>query len=335
MVSERPGNLVYLARISHKHCNEIGQSVLSDGSDGQFHPVACEKFGLGKVKKKIPIETTYHHGEGGLMGMALHPNFKQNHWIYLYNTIEKSGKTVNRVERYKFSNGSLTEKTIIIDDIPGESYHDGGRIAFGPDGYLYITTGDAGHAVLAQDLTSLAGKILRLKDDGTLPPDNPYGSPVYSYGHRNPQGLTWDASQQLWSTEHGPSGLVGGRDELNRIEKGKNYGWPFIAGIETASGMRSPVIQSGIFHSWAPASALYWDGSVFFGGLYGEALFEARIDKNPVELKAHFKGRFGRIRTVVLGPDGYFYIMTSNRDGRGFPREGDDKIIKIDPKFFR
>lgn len=290
---------------------------------------------IGKEIKKVPVETTYHHGEGGLMGMALHPDFKNNQWIYLYNTVEKNGKTVNRVERYKFTGSGLSDKTIIIDNIPGASYHDGGRIAFGPDGLLYITTGDAGEGLLAQDLNSLAGKILRIKDDGSLPSDNPFGTAVYSYGHRNAQGLAWDPSDQLWSTEHGPSGVIGGRDELNKIEKGKNYGWPLIAGDESSPGMESPIIQSGLLETWAPASALFWDGSVFFGGLMGEALYEARIEESKVDLKEHFKGRFGRIRTVLLGPDGYFYFMTSNRDGRGTPRKGDDKIIKIDPALFR
>jgi glucose/arabinose dehydrogenase len=301
--------------------------------------LATERSGnlviFGKKTKRIPIDTTYHHGEGGLMGMALHPRFQLNRWIYLYNTIQKGNKTVNRVERYRFSQDGLTEQTIILDDIPGASYHDGGRIAFGSDDYLYITTGDAGDGGLAQDLNSLAGKILRIDDEGKIPSDNPFGNAVYSYGHRNSQGLTWDSSNQLWSTEHGPSGLIGGRDELNRIEKGQNYGWPLITGSQTSAGMKSPVIQSGITDTWAPGSALYWDGSIFFGGLRGEALYEARVDQNPVELKEHFKNRFGRIRTVLLGPDGYFYFMTSNRDGRRAPYSGDDKIIKIHPSLFR
>ncbi len=289
----------------------------------------------GEIIKKIPIESSSHFGEGGLLGMALHPNFAYNRWLYIYNTIIKNTRTFNRVERYRFDNGELTEQTIIIDNIPGAMYHDGGCMAFGPDGYLYITTGDAGDDMLAQDLNSLAGKILRLRDDGSLPPDNPFGNTVYSYGHRNSQGLTWDSSQRLWSTEHGPSGFESGYDELNLIEKGQNYGWPIIRGMETAEGMKIPVLQSGRDQTWAPASALFWDGSIFFGGLRAETLYEAIIDENPIKLKEHFKGKFGRIRTVVLGPDGYLYLTTSNRDGRGFPKEGDDKIIKIDPTIFR
>jgi glucose/arabinose dehydrogenase len=290
---------------------------------------------INKNQRTILFNQPLTYGEGGLHGIALHPNFSSNHWIYLYRTIKKGRHTINRVERYRLENDKLTDGTIIIDDIPGAMYHDGGRIAFGPDGYLYIATGDASQPDLAQDLHSLAGKILRLSADGSIPADNPFSNATYSYGHRNPQGLTWDDSQRLWSTEHGPSGIDRGEDELNLIEKGQNYGWPIITGNQTKPNMKTPMLQSGKEETWAPASALYWDGSIFFGGLRGSALYEAQINKNPIELKEHFKGQFGRIRTVVLGPDGYFYLTTSNRDGRGFPRQGDDKIIKINPRIFR
>lgn len=292
---------------------------------------------LNKDKRILLLNQPLSYGEGGLLGMTLHPHFQNNHWIYLYRAIKKDRRTVNRIERYRLDNRLLTDKVIILDDIPSAKYHDGGRMAFGPDGYLYITTGDAGQSNLAQDIHSLAGKILRLTEDGSIPADNPFGNAIYSYGHRNSQGLTWDSLQRLWSTEHGPSGIDGGtgQDELNLIEKGQNYGWPLIKGMESRPNMKTPILESGIEETWAPASALYWDGSVFFGGLRGSALYEAQIDKNPIDLKEHFKGQLGRIRTVVLGPDGYFYLTTSNRDGRGFPQKGDDKIIKINPQIFR
>jgi glucose/arabinose dehydrogenase len=285
---------------------------------------------LGKKTQAVQMKNIQIYGESGLLGMTLHPNFKQNQFIYLYYTTKKNGNVYNRVERYVYKEGKLIDPTLIIDEIPGAIYHDGGRIAFGPDGYLYITTGDANQAHLAQNVNSLAGKILRVKDDGRIPEDNPFGNAVYSYGHRNPQGLTWDSSLQLWSTEHGASG----QDEVTQIKKGANYGWPVIRGDEKKEGMQSPVLHSGD-DTWAPASALYWKGSIFFGGLRGQALFEAKIDKNPIELSAHFKNQFGRIRTVSMGPDGYFYILTSNRDGRGFPKKNDDRIIRIDPEIFR
>ena len=221
----------------------------------------------------------------------------------------------------------------------------GGKIAFGPDDYIYITTGDAGNAELAQNTDSLAGKILRLKDDGSIPGDNPFGNAVYSYGHRNSQGLAWDDKGQLWSTEHGRSGVLSGLDELNFIEKGKNYGWPVIQGDERREGMYSPVIQSGPDETWAPAGAVYLpakrqaglDGSIFFTGLRGESIYQAKIsqDGSVGAIIAHFHGTFGRLRAIQIGPDGFLYISTSNTDGRGEPRPGDDKIIRINPSIFQ
>ncbi len=291
---------------------------------------------IGDNERVYIIEGVKHIGEGGLLGMALHPRFSENQWMYLYFTTKNDEGLINRVERYRFAGDRLTEKTAIIDNIPGAAYHDGGRIAFGPDGYLYITTGDAGKNNLAQDVNSLAGKILRLKDDGLIPSDNPFGNAVYSYGHRNSQGLVWDDKGQLWATEHGRSGILSGLDELNLIKKGKNYGWSVIQGDETKANMESPITQSGPDETWAPAGATFWNGSVFFGGLRGEALYEANvINERNVSIKVHFRKEFGRIRAVVLGPDGYLYITTSNSDSRGVPKANDDKVIRIDPRIFR
>ncbi|MBD3208250.1 MAG: PQQ-dependent sugar dehydrogenase [Candidatus Nealsonbacteria bacterium] len=287
---------------------------------------------IGEKGKTTRIEGVEHIGEGGLLGMTLHPNFPENNWIYLYLTTRSDEGLINRVERYSLRENQLSEKKIIIDSIPGAAYHDGGRIQFGPDGLLYITTGDSGSNSLAQDASSLAGKILRLEDDGGVPQRNPFDSPVYSYGHRNPQGLAWDENDQLWSTEHGRSGILSGLDELNLIQRGKNYGWPLIQGDETQAEMVSPVIHSGSDTTWAPAGAAYKDGSIFFCGLRGSALYEAEInlqEKKVDSLNIHFKDVFGRLRAAVLGPDGNLYITTSNTDGRGNPRSGDDKIIRI------
>lgn len=306
---------------------------------------------LGKDKKTYRIEGVAHQGEGGLLGMALHPDFEQNNWIYLYLTTSSDGGLKNRVERYRFENDFLTDRRVIIDGIPGATYHDGGRMRFGPvsaptsvgatagkpDYYLFITTGDAGRSNLAQDKNSLAGKILRIKDNGEIPSDNPFGNlpagqagAVWSYGHRNPQGLAWDDKGQLWATEHGRSGILSGFDELNLIENGKNYGWPEIQGDERKDGMESPVLHSGSDYTWAPADIEFVRGSLFFGGLRGEALYEARSNRDgKPDLKIHFLGQFGRLRAVKLGPDGMLYITTSNTDGRGVPRAGDDKIIRI------
>ena len=292
---------------------------------------------IGSETKVIKeIEGVKHIGEGGLLGLALHPNFSLNSFIYLYSTTQDASGISNRVERYKFLNDTLSERKVILAGIKGSSNHDGGRIAFGPDGYLYITTGDAENSNLAQDKNSLNGKILRIKDDGNIPPDNPFGNAVYSMGHRNPQGLAWDKDGTLWETEHGPSGIQTGYDEINKITKGANYGWPEVRGNQTKEGFVSPVIQSGSEDTWAPSGMIYWSGSLFFSGLRGEALYEAKITKeNKLNLITHFKQRFGRIRAVVLGTDGFIYLSTSNRDGRGQVKEGDDKIIKINPRIFR
>jgi len=195
---------------------------------------------------------------------------------------------------------------------------------------------DSWHSELAQDINSLAGKILRLRDDGTYPEDNPFRNAVYSYGHRNPQGLAWDSDGNLWSTEHGRSGKLSGMDELNLIEKGKNYGWPIIQGDESRDEMITPKVNSGPDETWAPAGMAFYDNSLFFSGLRGETLYEAKIENgNVVELKAHFRKEFGRLRAVVIGPNDNLYISTSNTDGRGKERSGDDKIIKIPLDTFR
>lgn len=293
---------------------------------------------IGNNRKVIQIEGVRHVGEGGLLGLAVHPRFDHNHWIYLYLTTLAGDGLINRVERYRLENDRLTNRHLIIDKIPGAAIHDGGRIAFGPDRYLYITTGDAGKPNLAQDKNSLAGKILRLWDDGSIPKDNPFGNAIWTYGHRNPQGLAWDGSGRLWATEHGRSIPFSGYDEINLIEKGKNYGWPEIQGDESGPGMEKPAIHSGPDTTWAPAGAAYLDDNIFFGGLRGEVLYQTEIPFYGTalgQLKIHFDGQFGRIRAVVIGPDGYLYISTSNTDGRGNPRAGDDKIIKINPTALR
>lgn len=288
---------------------------------------------------EISIEGVSHRGEGGLLGMTLHPDFKENGWLYLYMTTmrDDGSGTINRVVRYRLSGSALTDGKVIVDDIPGAAYHDGGRIAFGPDGLLYVTTGDATVSEYAADTGSLAGKILRFTDDGSISTGNPFGNAVYSYGHRNPQGLTWDDAGNLWSTEHGRTTLtLTGMDEVNLIVPGGNYGWPESEGDTVLPGTVAPKIHSGPSVTWAPASALFWDGSVFFGGLRGETLYEAVLSGTEVvELKEHFTGEFGRIRSVVRGPDGAFYLTTSNRDGRGDVRSGDDKIVRLNPLQFR
>ncbi len=290
---------------------------------------------IGERGRVFEIAGVRHVGEGGLLGLALHPNFVDTRWLYLYLTTQVEGGLRNRVERYTLSDDALTERVVLLEGIPGAPFHDGGRIAFGFDGHLYVTTGDAGNPSAAQDRGTLAGKILRLTDTGAIPPDNPLGTLVYSYGHRNPQGLAWDEAGQLWATEHGRSGLQSGFDELNRITPGANYGWPAIQGDETNEDMTAPVMHSGPDHTWAPAGAAYWAGSVLFAGLRGQALYEARLDGETPELVIHLQGDYGRLRLVRLGPDGWLYLGTSNTDGRGRPRPGDDRVVRVDPDALR
>lgn len=279
-----------------------------------------------KIAKVIAtIEEVAPVGEGGLLGVAVHPNFEKNSFIYLYYTYQAEGNYFNKVVRYQLKNSQLTNATVMIDDIPGAAIHDGGRLRFGPDGYLYITTGDAQTPEAAQDPQSLAGKILRLTEDGTIPVDNPFpGSPVFSYGHRNPQGIAWDEEGQLWETEHGSSA----HDEINLIKAGNNYGWPVVRGEQRKKGMEPPILQSGST-TWAPSGAEILNGILYFTGLRGRALYGFNL--KTMRLDNYFSGKFGRMRDIRLGPDKLFYVLTNNRDGRGIPKQEDDMIIVINP----
>ncbi len=275
----------------------------------------------------LTIDEVAHTGEAGLLGIAVHPVFDENRFIYVYYTYRSNRGLSNKVVRFRMEGRDLLDEKLIIDNIPGASIHDGGRIKFGPDGLLYITTGDATNTNSARDKNSLAGKILRLKDDGTVPANNPFpGSPVYSFGHRNPQGLAWDDKGRLWATEHGSQAY----DELNLIEPGKNYGWPDIRGDEKSQRLVSPVLHSDT-DTWAPSGIAFFKGSLFFAGLRGQGLFQVPLDDKPV-LRRQLNRDFGRLRDVVVGPDDHLYILTSNRDGRGSAAEDDDRMIRMDPE---
>ena len=227
---------------------------------------------------------------------------------------------------------------VLLDNIPAAPIHDGGRLRFGPDGQLYITAGDASNASRAQDLASSASKILRISRDGTTPRDNPFGSPLYSYGHRNPQGLDWHpVTGDLWASEHGNTG----NDEVNVIDAGGNYGWPQIEGAAAMTGMRTPITFYN--PAIAPSGASFYQGerfprfvnNLFIGTLRGTHLLRLIVDSSPprrvVSQERLLEGRFGRIRDVVTGPDGYLYFCTNNRDGRGNPASTDDRIVRLVP----
>ena len=304
--------------------------------DGILNPEPVATFDVGA-------------GEGGLLGLALDPKFDQNHFLYLYYTYFEFPYTYNKVLRYTENNNTLSDELVLVDKIPGGLVHDGGRLKFGPDQKLYITTGDAGNAGSAQDLNSLAGKILRINSDGSIPPDNPFSdSMVFSYGHRNPQGLDWEPiTGKLVEAEHGPTGERGfAHDEINIIEAGKNYGWPkFIGGEEHSIGFVSPIIHSGD-DTWAPSGATFydsfnipeWTDKYFVAMLRGNQLrmFDFDIENNQVKSsEVLFLDAFGRLRDASMGPGGNLYLLTSNRDGRGSPAENDDRILKIIPNVFK
>jgi glucose/arabinose dehydrogenase len=285
-------------------------------------------------------------GESGLMGLAVDPHYTENQYLYTCYTYTGSNGTANRVVRLKDEGDSVVLDTVVLDPLPSANNHAGCRIRFGPDGKLYVTNGDALDPSSAQDLNSLAGKILRINPDGSIPEDNPFrGSPVWSYGHRNPQGLDWQpGSGQMFSTEHGPSGFdgPGGGDEINMIQAGGNYGWPLVSHDEKLEGTIAPIIQ--FTPAEAPASLSFYTsdvlpmftGSLFFGALRGEGLVRVVLsDSDPKEIISVEKiiSDIGRVRDVVQGPDGFIYFSTSNRDGRGSAREGDDHIYRIAPTY--
>lgn len=300
----------------------------------------------GKLQKEPYAQIEVEHiGEGGLMGLAIDPDYPVKPFIYAMHTYRKENSLYNRVTRLKDQGNFAVFDSLIIDNIPGGKYHDGGRIAFGPDRMLYITTGENFQARLAKDLNSLAGKILRITRDGKIPENNPFrDSPVFSYGHRNPQGISWQpGSNILFSSEHGPSGEFGyfGHDEINRIVKGSNYGWPEVIGRGEKKGYVDPLI---LWKDTTPPSGIAFYKGKLIPHLYGN-LFVATLKSRslvriifkgdtPVSVERWFtekngKSRYGRLRDVVEGPDGAIYFLSNNTDGRGTPKPGDDKIYRI------
>jgi len=274
-------------------------------------------------------------GEGGLLGLVLDPQFADNHYIYVYHTYETNGEIQNRILRLKEENNRASIDQVLLDGLAGAQNHNGGRMKIGPDGYLYITAGDRYEPELAQEEQSLGGKILRIGLDGSVPADNPFpGSPVYSFGHRNPQGLAWHPEiKLLYASEHGQSA----HDEINLIEPGANYGWPLIEGDEKQPNLKSPLIHSGE-ETWAPSGMTFvsqgpWKGQLLVANLRGNQVLKLSFrdqGKRVDDADTLFQD-WGRIRNVYEGADGTVYIITNNRDGRGLPAEGDDKIYQLKP----
>ena len=282
------------------------------GSDGTVSTVG-----------EVPGVDTTSTEEGGLLGIALHPDFPDQPYLYAYLTAAED----NRVVRMTYDDGGLGSPQVVIDGIPKAEYHNGGRLAFGPDGMLYATTGDATESGNSPDPDSLGGKVLRVTPTGQMPPDNPTpGSPVYSLGHRNGQGIAWDDAGRLWQAEFGQDEW----DELNLIQPGADYGWPECEGTCGDSGVVDPLAQ---WHTAvaSPSGIAYADGAVWMAALRGERLWRIQVRGDQVvgEPSEFFTGEYGRLRTVMVAPDGSLWLTTSNTDGRGAPAADDDRILRI------
>lgn len=324
--------VVQVSRISENQIEviaenlEIPWSIQKSGSTyylservGSIVKVEGDMQERQRVELKKDLSTA---AEAGLLGFVLDPDFQQTNRAYAYYTYEDNSGQFNRIVTLKLENNVWMEDQLLLDKIPSGRFHHGGRLAIGPDGKLYATAGDALQSSLAQDLNSLGGKILRMNLDGTIPNDNPFSnSYIYSYGHRNPQGLTWLEDGTLYASEHGNNA----NDEINKIEAGKNYGWPIIEGNETREGMVTPIFTSGSNTTWAPSGMDQHNGKLYVAALRGAGVYEFNLDNK--EVKQVISG-LGRIRDVFIdGNDLYF--ISNNRDGRGNPQEKDDKLYRI------
>ncbi|QXU53171.1 sorbosone dehydrogenase family protein [Rhodococcus sp. LW-XY12] len=286
----------------------------------------------GEVREVGRVGETLAQGESGLLGIAVSPTFDTDRFVYLYVTTGSD----NRVLRAVFDGTTLAEPEVILDGIPAGRIHDGGRMIFGPDGMLYVATGEAGRRELAQDPNSLGGKILRITGDGEPAPGNPDpASPVYSLGHRNVQGLAFDDRGRLWASEFGQNDV----DELNLVTAGANYGWPVVEGAGGSDEFVDPVLTWPVSQA-SPSGLAWFEGSLWMATLRGERLWRIDVQDTDVQdtdvqgtaatATDFFVGEYGRLRTVVATPDGSLWLTTSNRDGRGSPAGDDDRILRIE-----
>jgi glucose/arabinose dehydrogenase len=297
-----------------------GDALVSERTTGRIVRIAAAGGAAQPVMQVPGVDT--NAGEGGLLGMAISPNYAQDQMVYAYFTSAQD----NRVVRFTLGG----TPTPVLTGLDRNAIHDGGRIAFGPDGMLYVGTGDAGNGAVAQDPESLNGKILRLRPDGGVPDDNPFrGSPVWSVGHRNVQGLAWDGARRLWEVELGQDRV----DEVNLIRPGRNYGWPRVEGRgDTNGGRYTNPLVTWPTSAASPSGAAIAGGALYVGALRGQRLWRVPLDGARAGTpQALLEGRFGRLRTVVRAPDGALWVTTSNRDGRGAPAGDDDRIIRLQP----
>ena len=292
-----------------------GSALLSERDTARILSVSAD----GGVTEIGPVEGVQPGGEGGLLGLAVAPDSPEA--VYAYFTAAED----NRVVRMPYRGGALEAAEVVVDGIPKAGNHNGGRLAFGPDGKLYVSTGDASRPERAQDLDSLGGKILRLNPDGSIPADNPFdGSPVFSYGHRNVQGLAFDDDGNLWASEFGQNTW----DELNLIQAGQNYGWPVVEGVGGDDRFVDPVAQWSTDEA-SPSGIAFVRDTVFMAALRGERLWQIPVPDGTAGSPADFAvGEFGRLRHAEVAPDGSLWVLTNNT-ARGTPREGDDRILRV------
>lgn len=304
-----------------------GLSWLPDGSALVTERDSFKLFKLTQAGTRTEIgrvpNVVTTSGEGGLLGVAVSPNWNSDHYVYLMH----SAASDNRIVRMTYNGSSLSGYTVLVTGIAKNRYHNGGRIKFGPDGYLYATTGDAQNSNLAQDRNSLNGKILRMTKDGKPAPGNPFGTLVFSLGHRNPQGITWDAQGRLWEAEFGNSKY----DELNLIESGKNYGWPVCEGSCSTSGMTSPKRQWTVSEA-SPSAVAYADGALYMAALRGERLWRIPVNGTSAGTPtAYYTTQYGRLRTVEKVPGkNSLWLSTTNADNNGGEPDGADKVFQVD-----
>lgn len=277
----------------------------------------------GSVRTVGRLGGVQPQGEAGLLGIAVSPTFAEDSLVYAYFT----SPVDNRVVRMEYDGQRLGAPEVILTGIPSGSIHDGGRLEFGPDGYLYVSTGETGNGQLAQDRSSLGGKVLRITSEGGAAQGNPVpDSPVWTMGHRNIQGLAFDEQDRLWASEFGASTW----DELNLIDGGRNYGWPLVEGKGDLDEYRNPFAQWRTSEA-SPSGLTYLDGALWMASLRGQRLWRIPVNKNGTieQPEDYFVGDYGRLRTVVAAPDGNLWLATSNRDGRGYPRPHDDQILEV------
>jgi glucose/arabinose dehydrogenase len=306
-----PWNIVFLPS---------GDALVSSRDTGRV--VHVTPGGRKRFAGTVPgvVSNVSQGGEAGLLGLALHPRFASEPWVYAY----LSTASDNRVVRMTYRGGRLGRPRLVLDGIRTSVHHNGGGLAFGPDGHLFVSTGDAEDSASAQDKGSLNGKILRITDRGRTPAGNPFRNAVWTYGHRNVEGLAFDDRGRLWASEFGDKA----KDELNRIDRGSDYGWPAVEGSDGAGGYHDP-LATWDTDDCSPSGIAIRYGRAWLGALQGQCVFSVVLrGRDRGRVRRHLDGH-GRIRAVAAAPDGSLWVGTSNRDGRATPRPGDDRILRL------